>query len=102
MSTTLEQLNSALGTEKFTVLATVIDQLRCFQAEIASGVDLDDRIETLDVADLAEEHGVSFETMRKELRSVAGKNAVFRLGKKWVIRKQRFLDYLQTKESDAS
>ena len=71
------------------------EELRCLQEKTS----LDDQIETLDVCELAEQYNVSFETLRKQITGVMGDSAVFKVGKKWVIRKRKFLDYLQIKES---
>lgn len=94
----LALLEKAVGTEKLTLLASAIDQIRINQFESASGLTLDDKIETLEVDALAQENGVTLNTMRANICGVLGEGAVFRLGKRWVIRKQRYLDFLRAKE----
>jgi len=95
MATTLQQVQQALGTDKFTVLAVAVDQaLEARNREVS----LDEQIETLDVQQLAENYGTSLETLRKQISDFVGAGAVFKLGKKWVIRKQTFLQFLQARE----
>ena len=91
----LDTIERATGRDKFTVIAAQLDHI----TELAESRSIDDRIATLDVEILAEDHDVTFETMRSQLRIRLGRNAVFRLGKKWVIRKIKFLQYLQCLES---
>ncbi len=102
MPTTLEQLRCAVGSEKFLVLATSIDNLieeRCVRAE---GLPIDEEIETLDVKRLAQDYDVGFETFRRQICRVVGDGAVFKLGSKWVIRKRKFLEFLKVKESETN
>ena len=95
MATTLQQVQQALGTDKFTVLAVAVDQaLEARNREVS----LDEQIETLDVQELAGNYGTSLETLRKQISDAVGPGAVFKLGKKWVIRKQTFLQFLQARE----
>ena len=95
MATTLQQVQAALGTDKFTVLAVAVDQALEARTREAS---MDEQIETLDVQDLAGNYGTTFETLRKQISDSVGAGAVFKLGKKWVIRKQTFLQFLQARE----
>ncbi len=100
MPTTLEQLRSAVGSERLILLAASIDNLieeRCVRAQ---GVPIDEQIETLDVKQLAQDYDVGFETFRKQICRVVGEGAVFKLGSKWVIRKRKFLEFLKVKESE--
>ena len=95
MATTLQQVQQALGTDKFTVLAVAVDQaLEARSREVS----LDEQIETLDVQKLAETYATSLETLRKQIVEAVGPGAVFKLGKRWVIRKQTFLNFLQSRE----
>lgn len=57
-------------------------------------------LEVLDVVELGQQFGVSAECMRKKLRQAGGK--VFKMGKKYVIRKVAFLEVLETLESETS
>lgn len=99
MSTTLEQLRCAVGSEKLLVLATSIDNLIEERSVRSDGVPIDEQIETLDVKRLAQDYDVGFETFRKQICRVVGEGAVFKLGSKWVIRKRKFLEFLKVKES---
>lgn len=99
MESTLKILQQAVGTEKLTVLAAAIDTLMAMHAETQRGFSLEEQSATLEVEELASQYGVSFETMRNQLREVLGDAAVFRLGKKWVIRQVKFLDYLRARET---
>lgn len=99
MPSTLKLVEEAVGLQKFEVLATAIDQLsRLRQSEGANEGTLDDQIAVLDLEELATQFAVTGETLRKNLCAALGKGAVFRVGKKWVIRKQRFLEYLRRQE----
>ena len=89
-------VDSAEGRDKFTVLAKEIDRV-AEQVHMVT-VSLNDEVETLCVRNLASRHGVTFETMRKQICALMGNGAVFRIGKCWVIRKRKFLDYLLERE----
>lgn len=97
-TTTLELVEKAAGRDKFLVLSVAIDRVSNALANLTQGVSLDDQIATLDVEELAATYGVSLDTMREKIRRSLGDNAVFRLGKKWVIRKQTFLGFLLANE----
>ena len=100
MQSMIQLVEQASGRDKFMVLATAIERLASGQESLKSGRSIDEQIATVDVESLATDYGVSFATMRSNLRAVIGESAVFRLGKRWVIRKERFLDYLQAVESE--
>lgn len=102
MPTTLEQLRSAVGSEKLLVLATSIDSLIEDRAARAEGIPIDEEIETMDVKRLAKDYDVGFETFRKQISRVVGEGSVFKLGSKWVIRKRKFLEFLKAKEAEMS
>ena len=95
VATILEQVNQAVGLDKLTVLAVAVDQVQQSMRTLAP---LDEQLELLDMLDLAKQHGVSFKTLRAQVASLVGPGSVFRLGKRWVIRKQRFLEFLQAQE----
>lgn len=92
-------VEEATGTGKFAVLAAAIDQLAEQLLCVSARIGVDDEIATLDVEELASTNGVSFETMRKQLCEVLGRTAVHRLGKRWVLRKRKFLEYLSVREN---
>lgn len=101
MATTLQQVESATGTDKFLVLACAIDRLEEGRVlDARSSVNLDEEIATLDMKDLSSKYKVSPETMRTKICNVLGANAVIRPGKTWVIRKRKFLEYLCASESE--
>ena len=112
MANTIEMVESALGTAKLTVLAAAIDQLNDSQTRLSERVHklaavsgtnptYDAEIETLEMSALAEQYGVSVDTLRKQIRDVLGELAVIKVGKKWVIRKVNFLDFLRKLEGQA-
>lgn len=99
MATILEQLESALGQDKFRVLASGVDSLWDEVRHLRGEVSVDEEIKTLELDELAEEYGaVNPETLRKQICAAVGKKAVFKLGSKWVIRKRKFLEFLKAKE----
>ena len=101
MFTTLQLVDEAVGLQKFEVLATAIDRLSQHrQSEGVNEGTLDDQIAVLDIEELAGQFAVTGDTLRKNLCAALGKGAVFRVGKKWVIRKQRFLEYLRRQEGE--
>lgn len=97
---TLKQVHEALGQDKLTVLAVAIDQLRAHLYEREHEADIDEQIETVDVALLAEQNGVSPKVMRERICSKLGQPVVIRLGRRFVIRKTRFLEFLRACESE--
>ena len=95
--TTVEKTERLTPLEKFAVLAGDIDQVRLRIESIQAQQSVDDLLETLDISELGEKFGVSMETMKKRLIQAGG--TVFKMGKKYVIRKVRFLEVLETLES---
>jgi len=95
---TLNQVNLALGNDKTIVLAVAIDQLRDLVNESAVSRTLDDQIETLDLAELADKHGITTKALREKIGAKVGPSAVIRLGKRLVIRKTRYLEFLRSCE----
>lgn len=93
---TIHLVDSAVGLDKFVILAKEIDRV-AEQVHMVT-VSLDDEVETLCVREIASRHGVTFETMRKQICALMGNGTVFRIGKCWVIRKRKFLDYLLKRE----
>ncbi|MBL9160636.1 MAG: hypothetical protein JNJ70_24350 [Verrucomicrobiales bacterium] len=98
---TLKQFNAALGKDKMTVLAVAIDHLRDWMQESTVNQTIDDQIETLGLADLADRHGITIKALRERISSKLGPSAVIRLGKCLVIRKTRYLEFLRACEEDA-
>lgn len=98
---TLKQFNAALGKDKMTVLAVAIDHLRDWMQESTVNQTMDDQIETLGLADLADRHGITIKALRERISSKLGPSAVIRLGKCLVIRKTRYLEFLRACEEDA-
>jgi len=91
-------VEKATGISKFIVLAAALD-LQAEQIRNASVLrSVDDEIAVQDVEELASTNGVGIETMRRQLCGVLGRDAVHRLGKRWVIRKLKYLDYLLIQE----
>ncbi len=82
--------------EKISVLATDVDSLRRQIENITTDQSIDSRLEVVEVSDLAERFGTSVNLMRRKLTAAGGK--VFKLGKKYVIRKVIFLEVLQRLE----
>lgn len=99
MPTTLQLVEQATGLDKFAVLACAIDLQAARMDELVREKPIDEQIACLDVNRLAQENGVSFETLRKNICEVMGAHTVFRLGKRWVIRKETFLLFLQKMET---
>ncbi|MCB1089103.1 MAG: hypothetical protein KDM63_18855, partial [Verrucomicrobiae bacterium] len=96
------------GTDKLLVLAASIDLVRHEQAAMSERMhELASRsgsgtceleIETLDLSDLAKQYDTSVGTLRKQIAAATGSDAAIKVGKKWVIRKTVFLDFLKTLE----
>ena len=96
--TTIQRTEKASPLEKFIVLAGDLDQLRSRVEQITqTEQSIDDLCDTLEVEELGKRYGVTFETMRKRLKQAGGQ--VFKIGKKHVIRKIRFLEVLEALES---
>ena len=99
MLTTQQQVEQAVGRDKFVVLATAVDQLlQKTSASLEDHHGIDDQIDTLCMDELAAQYEVSVATLRRQITRTLGKGAVLKLGKKLVIRKRRFLEYLQAVE----
>ncbi|MEQ1842449.1 MAG: hypothetical protein ABL994_18775 [Verrucomicrobiales bacterium] len=99
MATTTDLVQKSLGTEKFLVLAHAIDFLDERVGSLSSSQPIDTQIETLDLEELAALNSISSETLRKKINASLDKQAVVRPGKRWVIRKALWLEYLQRLEA---
>lgn len=96
--TTTERTAKLSPMDKIAVMAGDIDQMRQRIESITVKQSIDDLLDVLDVADLGRQFGVSAACMRKKLSSAGGK--VFRMGKKFVIRKVAFLEVMESLESE--
>lgn len=94
--TTSQRTEKVSPLDKFVVLAGDIDQLRNRIDQISTEQSIDDLLEVLEVEKLGLQFGVTLDTMRKCLQLAGGK--VFKMGKKWVIRKVGFLEVLESLE----
>ena len=94
--TTLQRTESIPPLHKFTVLAGDIDQLRQRVEQITAEQSIDDLLDIVEVDALSERFGVTIETMKKRLDAAGGQ--VFRMGRKFVIRKVRYLEVLELLE----
>ena len=99
MNSTLRSVEDACGRDKLIVMASAIDRLIEDQKNIQMDVGLDPEIETLELESLAERYGVSLRTLRGQIERELDYDAVFKCGKKWVIRKVTFLKFLKKRES---
>lgn len=96
MTSTFERTEKASPMEKFSVLATDVDSLRRQIENLTTEQSIDDLLEVVEVSELAEQFGTSLNLMRRKLSAANGK--VFKLGKKYVIRKVILLEVLQRLE----
>ena len=84
--------------DKIAVMAGDIDQLRQRVEGITANQSIDDLLDVLEVGELGQRFGVSLDCMRKRLTQAGGK--VFRMGKKYVIRKVTFLEVMENLERE--
>jgi hypothetical protein len=96
---TLRLVKEAVGLDKLTVMAGAVDSLKDDFENFRREVRIDDEIETLNLSDLAEQYAVGERTLRDQIERRLGKGCVIKVGRKWVIRKRRFLDFLNFEES---
>lgn len=97
--TTLQKTEQISPLEKFVVLARDIDQIRQRLEQVTTDQNMDDLLEVIEISDLADRYSATEETIKKRISHAGGK--VFKMGKKWVIRKMNFLEVLETLESEA-
>jgi len=81
-------------------LAGDIDQIRQRVENVTNQQSIDDLLDVLDMDELSQRFGVSPDSMRKKLTQSGGK--VFKLGKKYVIRKITFLGVMENLERDVN
>lgn len=96
MNTTRERTENASPLEKFDVLAGDIDHLRLQIERVSGQQSVDDLLEVIEIADLAEKYGSPEKLLRKRLRDSGGE--IFKIGKKWVIRKVKLLQVYEAFE----
>jgi len=92
-------VQQAVGTDKFLVLAAAIDLAKNDFEILRNRVSIDEEIEILELSQLAEQYGTGEKTLREQIERQLSPGVVIKVGKKWVIRKRRFLDYLESKEA---
>lgn len=97
--TTVEQIELATGSDKLRLIGAEIDRVKGEISRLSGLQSTDDQAETIEVEELASKYDVREETLRKNINVRLGKSAVIRVGKKWVLRKTLWLEYLKTLES---
>ena len=80
-------------------MAGDIDRLRQQVDNLVGEQSIDGCLDVIEVDELSERFGISSELMRKKLRMFGGK--VFKLGKKFVIRKIQFLRVIERMEEES-
>jgi len=97
MVTTKEKTEKLPPLEKIATLVSDLDQLRMqVEHQIIQEKPLDDLVDLVFLDELSSQTGVSIDTMKKKLKAVDGK--VFKLGKRYVIRKVNLLEVLERME----
>jgi len=94
--TTFERTEKVSPLEKFAVLAGDIDLLRQRVENLHSEQSIDDLLDLIEIEELAKRFGNTTDLMRKKLTRAGGR--VFKLGRKYVIRKVCFLEVLEKME----
>ncbi|MEN8871737.1 MAG: hypothetical protein ABF380_12915 [Akkermansiaceae bacterium] len=84
--------------ERFQILAGDIDQLRNCIEQLSGEQSVDDLLEVLEVETLGEQFGVSLNAMKRRLNNLGGQ--VFKMGRKYVIRKIKFLEVVESLERE--
>ena len=96
--TTIQRTESVQPMDRFQILAGDIDQLRGRMEQLAGEQSIDDLLEVVEIQALAEKFDVSLASMKRRLCRVGGK--VFKMGKKYVIRKIQLLEVMESLERD--
>lgn len=96
--TTIERTEKVQPMDRFQILAGDIDQLRNRVDQLSGDQSVDDLLEVLEVESLGEQFGVSLEAMKRRLNRAGGR--VFKMGKKYVIRKVKFLEVMESLERE--
>jgi len=97
--TTRERVEKVTPLEKFCVIAEDVDRLREHLKMVDGSQSLDELVEVVNVAELADRYEIKPQMMRAKLKNAGGK--VFKIGKKWVIRKVQLLTVLELMEDAA-
>ena len=97
MTSTLERTEQVPPMDRFNILAGDIDTLRSKVEQVTTEQPIDELLEVIEVSDLATQFAVTPETMKRKLRNAGGK--IFKIGKKYVIRKVKFLLVIEHLES---
>lgn len=97
MVTTKEKTEKLPPLEKIAMLVSDLDQLRMqVEHQITQEKPLDELVDLVFLDELGSQVGVSLDTIKKKLKAVDGK--VFKLGKRYVIRKVCLLEVLEKME----
>lgn len=96
---TLHIIQEAVGMDKITVMAAMIDLDRNDLENLRNQISIDEEIETLELNRLAEQYGTGEKTLPEQIERQLRPGVVIKVGKKWLIRKRRFLDFLESKET---
>lgn len=83
---------------KLDVVATMIDLVRNDLDNLRNRISIDEEMETLELSQLAEQYGTGERALHEQIEKQLCAGAVIKVGRKWVIRKRRFLDFLESKE----
>ena len=100
MMTTRERTRELTPMEKFDVLAEDIDQLRLRFEQLHLQQSMDDLLEVVELSDLAEKYGSPEKLLRKRLKDSGAE--IFKVGRKWVIRKVKLLEIYEAFERTAT
>lgn len=92
----IESASNLPPLEKISVLLNEVERLGTRMENLTNDQSIDELLDVLHLDELSEQFSISQEQMRKKLRLAGGK--VFKLGKKYVIRKVNFLCVLETLE----
>ncbi len=97
--TTKEKTDKLPPLEKITTLVNDLDQLRfVVQNQVKQNQSLDELIDYLYLDELSDGFGLSAALMRKRLLAAGAK--IFKLGKRYAIRKVGFLEVIERLEQD--
>jgi hypothetical protein len=92
----IESASNLPPLEKISILLNEVERLGTRMDNLTNEQSIDELLDVLHLDELSEQFSISQEQMRKKLKLAGGK--VFKLGKKYVIRKVNFLCVLETLE----
>lgn len=101
MGKILTQISNATGMEKIALLAVHTDLLNDRVEALGRQRSIDEQVEVFDLEHLASVHGTTPETLRKQIAKVLGDSVIVKVGKQKVIRKSKFLEFLELQETGA-